>query len=329
MALNEITRKKGLETTIKRYGGLMTHARKALYEKYGGNPSSTRAVQEKISQEYFERTGKVRKLPLSVETQEYRDLITQKRMLYMKKQDDIRNAEYQSDTYKSYAYLIKFKPLNQYYYGIRARNIKLKLHPHEDLMIKYFTSSHKIQQLIREYGLGAFEWEIRKLFDSPTDAANWEQKVLRRCNVIQRQDIWLNGNAGKFIIPSKEGKIRISETHKGKPKSPEHKEKIRKALVGKNVGRIQTEEHRRKNSEANRGKNHWGFGLTRPPEVCKKISEARKGSPAPNKGKRSSQESKDAAANTRRKNTKTCEYCNTEVWVSTYTRWHGERCKHK
>lgn len=44
-------------TSIKRYGKLMTHARKALYEKYDGNPFSNVAIQTKIKNILQEKYG--------------------------------------------------------------------------------------------------------------------------------------------------------------------------------------------------------------------------------------------------------------------------------
>lgn len=41
---------KGLKTTVERYGGLMSHARTALYQKYNGNPFAHPDVKKKIQQ---------------------------------------------------------------------------------------------------------------------------------------------------------------------------------------------------------------------------------------------------------------------------------------
>lgn len=43
-------RSKGISTTIERHGSLMSQARAALFEKYGGNPVAHPAVKEKIKQ---------------------------------------------------------------------------------------------------------------------------------------------------------------------------------------------------------------------------------------------------------------------------------------
>jgi hypothetical protein len=36
---------------------------------------------------------------------------------------------------KAYTYLLKFKPENKYYYGVRFQNIRLKRNPEDDFMI--------------------------------------------------------------------------------------------------------------------------------------------------------------------------------------------------
>lgn len=75
-----------------------------------------------------------------------------------------------------YTYLIRFKPTNSVYYGVRyAENCD----PSE-LWVTYFTSSKIIKRLINEFGYQSFEHEIRKTFDSKKAARDWEQKVLRR-----------------------------------------------------------------------------------------------------------------------------------------------------
>lgn len=159
---------------------------------------------------------------------------------------------------KPYTYLIKFLPTGQIYYGVRVRNVKLGLFPEEDLMIKYFTSCKPLQKLIKEYGLESFAWEVRKIFDTSEQASKWEQTVLRRCKSVSNP-LWFNQNACGFIIPTPEGLQKISDFHKDKPKSEEHKANISKALKGKK----KTAEHQmniNKNLPDNSGENNGMFG---------------------------------------------------------------------
>lgn len=62
--------------------------------------------------------------------------------------------------YLAYTYFIKNKITNQFYYGSRGANIKLKRTPQEDFWIHYFTSSKVVKQLIKEYGTESFEFNI-------------------------------------------------------------------------------------------------------------------------------------------------------------------------
>ena len=74
-----------------------------------------------------------------------------------------------------------------------------------------------------------------------------------------------------------------------RPISDETRKKI--SLSGK--GRKHTIETRKKNSEANSGKNNPMYGKTHTPDARKRISEARKKSPGPNKGKSMTVEQKE------------------------------------
>ena len=192
---------------------------------------------------------------------------------------------------KPYTYLIKFKLTGQVYYGSRYKNVELNLAPKDDLMITYFTSSRHVRKLIKEHGTNAFEWMVRKIFDTKEQAAAWETKVLRRCKVLEN-DKWLNRNIAGCILHTPEIRQKISAFHKGKPKSQEHKDKIRNSMLGKNIGRTQTEEHRRKNSEAKRGMNNPMYGKPCSDERRQKISEA-------NRGKSRSEEFKKFTENRR------------------------------
>lgn len=176
---------------------------------------------------------------------------------------------------KPYTYLIKHKPTDTVYYGLRSAN---KQEPHKDLWHNYFTSSPKVKQLISETGVDSFDVEVRKIFETTESAVKWKTKVLRRCKVLHN-DKWINQNIAGYIIPSAESNKKISDFHKGKPKSDKHKQKLRESNLGKNKGRVQTEEHRKKNSEKNSGVNNPRYGAIVTEETRRKISEANKGRP--------------------------------------------------
>jgi len=155
--------------------------------------------------------------------------------------------------HQPYTYLIKHKPTGKVYYGVRYSK---KCKP-ADLWDTYFTSSKDIHKMIKEYGKDSFITEIRKIFVDPSDAINWELRVLRRMKVLDRDD-FINRNIPgmtlRFTLSEEtkkkmrkpkpagfseklQGNKRASVT-KGKPKSKEHCENISKGKKGKNFGRV-------------------------------------------------------------------------------------------
>jgi len=129
---------------------------------------------------------------------------------------------------KPYTYLIKHIPTGKVYYGFRAAN---KVDPEQDLWNYYFTSSSKIQQLIEETGVDSFEVQVRKVFETKEQATKWETKVLRRCKVLT-DDRWINQNVAGYIVPTEESCKKISDFHKDKPKTEEHKQNLSKVQKG-------------------------------------------------------------------------------------------------
>jgi hypothetical protein len=233
---------------------------------------------------------------------------------------------------KPYTYLVKFKPTGKVYYGSRCQNYtKFNRTPVEDFWNHYTTSSENINNLIEEYGKDAFEYEIRKTFESVEDMADWETRVLTRSRVLERQDRWMNGNvAGKKILTEAGAKV-ISATHKDKPKTEEHKEKIRQGNLGKKKP-TRGKEYRELMSKLKSGVNNPRYGIVVSEETCKRISKAKKGKPAPNKGTVMTEEQKAIIRATKEKNKVmlTCEVCNKTMRASHYKIYkHGFACKQK
>ena len=188
---------------------------------------------------------------------------------------------------KPYTYLIKHRPTGKVYYGFRSAN---KLDPHEDLWKHYFTSSPGVQQLIKETGADSFDIEIRRVFESKEQASAWETRVLRRCNVL-KNDQWINQNIAGYIVPTEESNRKISEFHKGKPKTDEHKEKIRQSNLGKKRA-PRSNEYKVKMSAAKSGVNNPRYNADVLEETRRKIGAANKGKVPINKGKPMSEEQK-------------------------------------
>lgn len=175
---------------------------------------------------------------------------------------------------RAYTYLVKHKPSNKFYYGVRIKN---EIDPNLDLFVRYFTSSKIIKELLVQDGIDAFEWQVRREFDNELAAVSWEAKVLQRCQVLERQDLWINKNAAGRKLLTKHGAKVISATHKGKPKSAEHREKIRQALKGKNLGRKLSPETIEKIRSKSIGANNPMYGKSQSEETKRKIGEANKG----------------------------------------------------
>jgi hypothetical protein len=251
---------------------------------------------------------------------------------------------------RPYTYLIKFKPTGQFYYGSRFKNVRLGVNPEDDLMLHYTTSSDTINDLINEHGLDAFEWEVRKTFDTPKQAADWETRVLKRCKVLEDKK-WLNGNIAGYIVPTEESCKKISDFHKDKPKSEEHKKNLSKSQKGKPKKSTvyQSQEYRQKMSQLKSGPNNGMYGKGCTEERARKIGEANKGKVPINKGVPMSEEQKAKIRETKAANpTKMsseaiarriekirgqkrpklyCPHCKRDIAVGWYDR-HGDNCKH-
>lgn len=146
----------------------------------------------------------------------------------------------------AYTYYIKNKTTGIKYHGVRWNNVKNETPPTEDFGKKYFTSG----SLCEDFKNNPQNYEVRIAwtFDSEKEALEWEEKVNRK--IYKRPD-WANMGAGKAILLTEESKKKIgqknkknrlswseskktehakkiSDFHKGRPKSKEHIEKLKK-----------------------------------------------------------------------------------------------------
>jgi hypothetical protein len=241
---------------------------------------------------------------------------------------------------KPYTYLIRHRPTGKVYYGYRSAN---KTEPMDDLWNQYFTSSPKVQQLIEETGVDSFDVEIRRVFETKEQASNWETRVLQRCRVLE-DDRWINQNVAGYIVPTEESRKKISEFHKGKPKTEEHKNKIRNANKGtkrpwaknnlpKDVagekngmfGKKHSEEAKKKIGEKNRVHMQ---GANNPMKKVEWTEERRKAMGDRARGTKWTQEAIDARSEKlrgQRRSKLHCEHCNRDIAVGWYHR-HGPNC---
>lgn len=148
--------------------------------------------------------------------------------------------------YQPFTYLVTFIPTGQRYYGVRT---KRGCSPN-DLWNTYYTSSKAVHQLIAEHGKDSFTVEIRRVFESKSEAIEWEHHVLTRIDAA-RNPRYLNKNNG-------DRKFYGSSTMTGKRHSEDAKRRMSINTSGeKNPnwrGKSVTDETRRKLSEAHIGK---------------------------------------------------------------------------
>jgi hypothetical protein len=242
---------------------------------------------------------------------------------------------------KPYTYLIKHRPSGKVYYGFRCAN---QVEPHEDLWKQYFTSSPGVQQLIKTTGVDSFDVEVRRVFETKEQAVDWETRVLTRCKVLH-DDRWLNQNVAGYIVPTEESRKKISDFHKDKPKSDEHKQKLSNSQKGSK--RLWSKQNLPKDTK---GENNGMYGKHHSEETKSKISvlmsERIKGDNNPmrkvewtkerkehmrqvraQRGPMTAEQIEKTAAKNRgqRRPKLHCEHCNRDIATGWFHR-HGENC---
>ena len=163
-------------------------------------------------------------------------------------------------TAQPYVYLITCIPTGQFYFGFRAANVAKHRSPENDIWIKYHTSSKKVHTLIAGHGKEQFTVSIIHR-GNDWDAVWWKEQEFIKCNITN--PLCLNGF---FIDPANGNKV-FSQT--GVPKSLEHRKKLSEANRGKHSnpehhakaglaqrGKILSTEHKEKLRVASTGKMH-------------------------------------------------------------------------
>lgn len=180
----------------------------------------------------------------------------------------------------AYTYLIIHKETNTFYYGCRySKNSKP-----EDLWSTYFTSSKYVYELIEKYGKDSFDYHIRKIFDDVDKCREWEHKVLRRMNVVGRNDFINRTDSKIFSLESclkgvrnrvwteehKEIARQIGKRNKGKKRTTEQKKKMSEALRHntRKLGVKESLETRLKKRMAKLGKPSNAVGNCQPRVSC-------------------------------------------------------------
>lgn len=130
-----------------------------------------------------------------------------------------------------YTYLIGWSQQNKWYYGVRyAKGCK----PSE-LWRTYFTSSQYVTLFRKRFGEPDII-QIRKTFTCKNKAILWENKVLKRMNVICDEK-WLN-RTNNLAIRNGNNRVYGDPWNKGKsiPRTQESIDKQRSTITGKKRG---------------------------------------------------------------------------------------------
>lgn len=186
------------------------------------------------------------------------------------------------NTYVPFVYLVTFKPTGQYYYGARyAELAKPPAHPSQ-LGTTYFSSSEYVKNLMKEHGVDAFTYEVRKTFQTQKETRRYETRFLTKVNAAKNPKFLNKHNAGcsKNYENNEEARKKISKKLTGKKKSKEHLEKIAQKVLNRTD--IERANISTKISEATKGKK-------KPPKSAESIAKAA----SKNTGKKRTQESKD------------------------------------
>lgn len=181
----------------------------------------------------------------------------------------------------AFTYLIGWSRSDKWYYGVRYA----KGCAPSDLWRTYFTSSRHVEKTRSLLGEPDVV-EVRRVFDDPMKAREWEDKVLRRL-AVPCSEKWLNRHHGGKYFGSQpktaETRRKMSESRKalGIKMSEETKERIRRAALARPPRKMgpMSEDTKRKISEANRGKPGMvgDANPTKRPEVAAKISASKTG----------------------------------------------------
>lgn len=136
---------------------------------------------------------------------------------------------------KAYTYLLRHIQTGKLYYGVRKSDTF-------DILKTYFTSSKLVKRILKEEGL-VFTAELRKTFESYSEARAWETRFLIKVRCVSNQK-FLNQAVSAPRIPIKDStqeaercakisnamKLRWSKGVYAKTfQTPEAREKARKA----------------------------------------------------------------------------------------------------
>ena len=201
-------------------------------------------------------------------------------------------------TNKSGIYKIINKINNKYYVG-RTVDLRKRWREHKLALKKNKHSNDILQHSWNKHGESNFEFIIIEVFDTIelSKLVEIEQKYLDIAKNEQHIafNLCFQADFGSDMLLSEYSKKKISDAHKGKKFTEEHKKNISLAHIGK-VCRPVSQETKNKMSKAHKGKQcgelNGMYGKTFSDEQKKKWSDERKGENNPNYGKTQPEEMK-------------------------------------
>ena len=198
-----------------------------------------------------------------------------------------------------------------------------------------------------------------ELFTDRTQLMEYALRFSKENNISNSTD-WANikpengldGNPFGMLV-SEDTKKKQSASHKGIPKSSEHKAKLKAArnlrepiseetrqrMSKSRTGMKLTDEHRKNLSLSHKGQVAWNKGIPKSKEECLEISNRQLGSLNPMFGKTHTKEAREKIGAARRGKSPsnkgvsppgfTCQFCGKVVPKGALTRFHNDRCKDK
>ena len=218
----------------------------------------------------------------------------------------------------------------------------------------YLGSGIYFKRAVNEYGKENFKRKELEFFTTKQEAFNAQEKYIKEYNTLSPNGYNISPKGGHNVkgCCSEETKQKLSKSNKiscaaekngmyGK----KHSKETKKMWSEKRKGLKHKEESKQKMSASRKG-------VKFSKERCEIMSKAhtgkgnsmfgKYGKDNPNFGSKRSQESRDKMKGrvksekeiqiikeTNERMKKICPYCNKLIDHRNYTRWHGEKCKHK
>jgi len=207
---------------------------------------------------------------------------------------------------KPYTFLIVWPEHKTWYYGVRYAN---GCDP-SDLWNPYTTSSKHVAKFVSEHGIPTIR-EIRRTFENIPRARSWEERVLKRMQVV-KDSKWLNRSASMAPPINLFGNLSM--------RKPENRAKARLNNAGSGNPMFGKKQQRVVCQYCNKEVSVNTFNIWHGDNCCvvnlnskNKAKNRNSGSNNPMYGKK--------------QEVKKCECCSKEVSAPNYARWHGKKCK--